>query len=700
MPSPVAKRIVTNRFSRGEISRSLAAKTNDLSRQDALLRARNVYLPTQGGAKRRPVAVPAIRGLATGVERIFEFNKSEDEVLVVGLFRTSTTDTDSKYRVGAFSTIGQRQEDGSIGRNADGTSDTDFISRTGDKGLLVVHDINKLNAFHYGNSIAFTQATFNMQLFRLSVDAVDTNAPSARSITRDPFADRETSTIQGFEVVPVEHINPPVTPITALRDNAGNVLTVATAQRIYGTDYVNVATGANDEAVLVYQTQPDGTQKLISRAPQKGEVGLPVDTANGTAFVMDWNDLNGWMEVTGHRQGRLIVSGSYDQSPTFYGTVVSATGAIEWTAERKANEDVDNGSTVAPDFGFKRTLDSFERIVAMFADNGFVIFTEGGEWSIQGVMNAAEFGSLRARKYSHYGCQPYLGVTAIDSQIFFFNQESAYSLLFQGDDVGYDAEDFTSLFNETILQNGVRRLFSCQPRGMGGTKVVCMLTPVTGNFGSNDLVVWHTEKSIGRFGFTVWRFPHYQVVDAVSVRDEIYILADTSFADPNNFDTIVTERRVFRLDPFEAEVSGNAGDWVPTAPDTDSGTLAEGGAQPFPIELQLVNVIAAEGSDDGWTAPFTLDSIYFDALMAQDVQVALTNELNQTKTHNLQNNAPGDNPEALPTRYGRRRIKPHSSALNQDKDIRDGFFLSISQNNLEPAHYLRVDYLINVNQRT
>ena len=214
--------------------------------------------------------------------------------------------------------------------------------------------------------------------------------------------------------------NPPVRRVTQAQYNA------------LGTPYINfrvavTGTGSNDpgERVLEFQ-DVGGTRRLAARVPNPEERGYPTDKRidHTTYYVMDWNDEEGWPAVLGFRFNRLFASGSGDRGSEF--TLSTAGDALDFLlyTRRDATED-EISEQIDADFAMRRSLDSFSQIVEVYADNGLVIFTERGEWSIQGeltgrVLRGQELQGLV--RYSSYSTERNAGVGNIDNQIFFVAQ--------------------------------------------------------------------------------------------------------------------------------------------------------------------------------------------------------------------------------------------------------------------------------------
>ena len=131
---------LTNRFTTGWVSPSLGARTDWTGWKNALLQAENVILPPQGGAKRRPCLDPVTEGeRASGVERIFSFDKNDRERYIIGLSNAGDTNDPTKYNASILTAAGTRSALAVV------------------EGNLFFTDITRVRAFHYADSILFTQ---------------------------------------------------------------------------------------------------------------------------------------------------------------------------------------------------------------------------------------------------------------------------------------------------------------------------------------------------------------------------------------------------------------------------------------------------------------------------------------------------------------------------------------------------------------
>ena len=129
---------LTNRGASGWCSPALAARTDWIPWKHSLTRAENVVLPPQGGAKKRPVLnlVSPNNTSANGVKRLFAFDKNDREKFVLGLKASGTA---NQWTAVSLAATGDEAVQGEA------------------TGTLTLTDIDSARAFHYADSLLFTQ---------------------------------------------------------------------------------------------------------------------------------------------------------------------------------------------------------------------------------------------------------------------------------------------------------------------------------------------------------------------------------------------------------------------------------------------------------------------------------------------------------------------------------------------------------------
>ena len=421
------------------------------------------------------------------------------------------------------------------------------------------------------------------------------------------LTDKDTSVInaaEGFTARKMKFRNPPVKVITATTDQTQAEAYAAEQARIgaglcFKVEEADKSVGKGKVAIW------DGAA-LTTRDPGEAEVGLPVGS-----YAMAWNDEDKFPAVAGIRHGRLIFAGSIEFGATFWASV--AGDGRDFTAEAyepiKDDKDLNQtGSKVEADFAMTRTLDSFENIVALNADNALAIFTEGGEWMITGGFDAEKIDSAQARRYSQYGSAQNIGVAAIDQQLFFASGKSAFSMKYDGDDVGYVPTSISEIRNKDALDGEAIRVAATQADDLKGTKLVLFLvdsdakavTRRRNGKGDDDFIeagaalypngryiaAYHTNLQQGFQAWAKWTFPRHRIIDIVSVDREALVLADEM-----NEDGTTARRAIYRLSNSKAEQMTGAGD-----------ELNEGVAI-FPCILETPDLVYPRLYGEGWILP-------------------------------------------------------------------------------------------------
>ena len=490
---------------------------------------------------------------------------------------------------------------------------------------------------------------------------------------------RSLSAAQGFKAEKLTITNPPIQELTETEYTAE----VARIGQAYCVTVADGSAASNKgEAVLVF----DGTS-LSARVPGDNEVGYSVYKDKATYFAMTRNPVDGWTAVFGFRHGRLFESGS-NQSAAQFNMSVAGDGLNFLSYTREGENDSELVQKVESDFALSRTLDSFSPILDVFADNGFVIFTERGEWSIQGSFQAGAsgIGSARARRYSPYGTSRNAGVATVDNQIFFTARNAAFSIKFQGDDLGYpDAVDITARRNELALggRNGrVVRLAAGQPQDLTGAQMVLFLVEL--DDATRYIACWNTESNQQHFAWSKWTFPNHRIIDLVEVDNRFFVLADLivdGVAD-------ATKRGLYA---FSAEDAEN--------PDEDLGGDQidnDGTRAAFPCILTTPNIQPVYLAGDGALVylQFVKD-IYVVAEQAgglSDVD-RLRYEVfvpsGPLQDGAFENRVENETEVPSGMSYGVRRVPVGQVALK--REYRQGLRASVRQENLLPLHILRLD---------
>ena len=489
---------------------------------------------------------------------------------------------------------------------------------------------------------------------------------------------------EGFEARAMTIKNPPVIRLSA----ADYATATAGGSAIAGACITIPAPAsvgdkpANKGKVLTW----DGTT-LSAATPGDEELGLPPGR-----WCMEWNARDGWPSAAGFRDGRLIFAGSGAGSATlWFSTIGAGRNFLQARAapQPKVNdvagtEDL-NGSEVEADYGMKRILNSFERIVSLYADNQLVIFTEGGELAVSGNFDASSLVSAQARKYSNYGSAPNVGSAAVDRVLFFAARQSAFVLEFQGDDIGYSPTNITTLRNEEAFGGReVIRLVAVQSAELNGANVALFLVGAGG--GENPyLAAFHTDRATGHAAWTKWTFPRHRIIDMAQVDNDVLLLADELDEGGN----AVVRRVIVRLDGEAAEVAGMAGDEV------------EGGRVAFPCVLRTPDLLVPQLAGEGWVYPKTITRAHMDAAVAggafeaDEVEFILRTASGAEKKYSFGNLAPGEAGEPPPAEFGRRSIDCGTYHPAQ-KNARYPLTATIRQENLRPFHIFRADFELEV----
>ena len=401
---------------------------------------------------------------------------------------------------------------------------------------------------------------------------------------------------------------------------------------------------------------------LTTADPGDGEVGFPPGR-----WCMRWNDRDGYPVVAGFRDGRLVFAGN-NGSPAalWFSTIGGARDFLQARAEPV--EDNLLGLEVASDYGLERVLDSFERVVALYSDNGLVVFTEGGEWSIQGGFDAAEVASAVARKYSNYGSVANIGVAVKDRQLFFVAGKAVFALLFQGDDLGYDPINLTNLRNEDVFgDSNAVRMVAALPPDQRGANTALILTD--GGAGDPFIVAHFTERATRHAAWAKWTFPRHRIIDITEVDNEFFVLADELSADG----TAVVRRVVARLEQSGADTIGEAGDEV------------EGGYAAFECAFQTPDLINPFAMAEGWINPKACIRLHMKARAAggeeEQEEVKVTVGTDEKSFRNFE----GDPVERVGGWRGQREVdiaQFHKAQLDEDA----GLSATISVTNLLPLH--------------
>ena len=699
---------LTNRCASGWVSDSLAARTDWSGWFHALRRAENVILPPQGGAKRRPVLTRVLSSIdiAASVERIFPFNKNEQEKFVIGLRPNDPDVDDDTWKAvnmvseGAISALPEID------------------------GELTFTDITSVKGFHYADSLLFTQldgkqpiqrvvretatvadARTDINVLRINnvavtaapngfvaaeVDgarirfdlAIGTNIDSfqghrfdnanpnnvgrvgnlttdtsgyifeafwredtkrydfvlqvASSVGFNKFIDdgitvkivrvvgEMDATTQTVDFVTVvgsartlaraeglksEYLtikNPPVTELTTAEFNA----LPDSTKGGYGVQTA-VPSGDADTDTGERVLEFNGTD-LTARKPGLNERGYPIRTKDQapTSYLMDWNDRDGFPAALAFRHNRLAAAGANDNGARMWFSV--AGDALEYLLYTREGTESEFSTKIEQDFALSRTLDSFSKIQDLYADNGFVIFTDRDEWSIQGTFGAGgdQTATARARRYSTYGSAANVGVGNVDNQLFFVARNSAFSLIFQGDDLGYvAASDLTAKRNEDALQGRPIRLVAAQPDDLNTLKMVAIL--VDPEDGTNPYIaVWHTETFGGDLrapdfqhqAWAKWTFDNHQIIDICEVDNKIYVLADRLV------DGAYGDRALYVFDGSSSEMAGVAGDETgPAGGDADGVPIRSA----FDIILETPEMLPIpQVGEPGLLYPKTLKRIH------------------------------------------------------------------------------------------
>ena len=375
-------------------------------------------------------------------------------------------------------------------------------------------------------------------------------------------------------------------------------------------------------------------------------------------------------------------AGSGDFGSRFHASV--AGDAVDFLLfTREGDTDQELVQQVNPDFALSRTLDSFSPIVDMYADNGFIIFTESGEWSIQGNFQAGAMGTgtARARRYSTYGAHRRAGVASIDNQVFFSSRKAAFAIKFQGDDIGYpDAVDITARRNEEALAGELIRIGAAQPEDLTGSKMVFFLCE---DGGKRYISTWHTESLQEHFAWSQWTFPSHFIVDMAVVDNRVFVLADLIEDGIRN----TAKRAVYVFSAAEADTAGMAGD------QTDADERAA-----FPVVLETPSVEAVPiAGDAAFPLPTQITRQHIYCLKAggltddDRLMVRTTDPDGEEVVQHCHNLLFGETapPDGMP--YGKRVVDGGARNLSAQNDYHKGFRVLVEQTNLHPFHFLRLD---------
>ena len=402
---------------------------------------------------------------------------------------------------------------------------------------------------------------------------------------------------------------------------------------------------------------------LTTADPGDGEVGFPPGR-----WCMRWNDRDGYPVVAGFRDGRLVFAGNNGSPAALW---FSTIGAARDFLQARAEPVEDNllGLAVASDYGMERVLDSFERVVGLYSDNGLVVFTEGGEWSIQGGFDAGEVASAVARKYSNYGSAANVGLAVKDRQLFFVAGKAVFALLFQGDDLGYDPINLTNLRNEEVFgDSNVVRAVAALPADQKGANTALFLT----DGGSEEpfIVAHFTERATQHAAWAKWTFPRHRIIDLIEVDNEFFVLADELNDTPEKG---VVRRVVARLEQLGADTIDEAGDEV------------EGGYAPFPCVLETPDLINPFAMAEGWINPKAIVRLHLKARVAGGVKEGDEVRVNVGSDTKIFRNFEGNPVERAGGWRGQREVDIadyHKAQLNEDA----GLTAKISVENLLPLH--------------
>ena len=394
---------------------------------------------------------------------------------------------------------------------------------------------------------------------------------------------------------------------------------------------------------------------------------------------MAWNRRDGWPVAAGFRNGRLIFAGSNgNPASLWFSTIGNGRNFTQATAAPvPKNDDVPadlDGSEVNADFGMVRVLDSFERVTTLFSDNAFVLFTEGGEWTIEGAFAADDETSALARKYSQYGSAQNVGVDAVDQLIFFTARQAAFALQFKGDDYGYEPINITALRNENAFAGRqVVRVGAAQPTDLDGANVALFLLGGEKPAGAPDIAAFFINRWTQHSAWAKWTFPRHRILDMVVVDDDIFLLADELDEAGE-----VARRVVARMDAERATMTGEAGDAVSE------------GVAPFPVVLRTPDILNPYQQDGAWIYPKSLVRATLTAEAATESPASDIIKLSVCAGSRVIRafQFPRFEGEGV---WGRRAVDCHGFDSGAIRLQRGEFCVRLEQNDANPLHLLRLD---------
>lgn len=346
-----------------------------------------------------------------------------------------------------------------------------------------------ISAQHYGDTLILTCPEFPpLALRREGTDASPT-----------------------FTFKPIEIRNPPMRKWNTLNEYNAEVTRIGTPYTANG----NVQ-GSDKEQTFIW----DGST-LERRSVNDDEVGK-----RQGYYSMIWNPVDGWPAVSELKDGRLVFAGSKSHPATiWYSVVGDALDFLDDTPLPDIPEtqqtDESTNEDIKADYATSRRLNAFNPIVSLRSDTDLLVFTEGGEWSIEGVMDAEDITTARARQYGHLGSQPATGTAAIDDQVFYASKNSAQGLLYDSTFRGYIPYNITAGRNEKLLNEArVVRLAAAQPKNLNGSYLVFYLKD------DGEIAVYHTLNKQEFMAWSRWNFNETigHISDIACVDDDIYLL--------------------------------------------------------------------------------------------------------------------------------------------------------------------------------